>query len=289
MEKKIGELKVITKENGILTPHNYSAMLNGGNNFANYIYPNYPDSSSTSGFKITTNGSVLTIGKGLAKVGGVIVENTNIHKVDINSSSVGFGSKRKVWIAIKNVGNTAYLVVCDNEPTPIATDQNTIGNYDHGTRYFVFAIFENINLRLQQVPNETLQGATTNQATISSVQIKEKGDLISNQSYWLNVNDYDLICICHYDNINYINWYTILDMRKVPANTDTTIVVNHNFFSETQGDIMNCMGRFHIGKYGDSFKFRYTDWRAQRNGGEVNHINYAPKYIYGLKIVQKQN
>lgn len=153
MEKKIGDLKVITQENGILTPHNYSAMLNGGNGFANYIYPNYPDNSSTSGFKITTNGSVLTIGKGLAKVGGVIVENVNTQRVDINSSTIGFGTKSKIYIAIKNVGHTATLVVCDNEPYPIATDENTIGNYEHGTRYFVIGIFSNKNLRLDDITN----------------------------------------------------------------------------------------------------------------------------------------
>lgn len=153
MEKKIGDLKVITQKNGILTPHNYSAMLNGGNGFANYIYPNYPDNSSTSGFKITTNGSVLTIGKGLAKVGGVIVENVNTQKVDINSSTIGFGTKSKIYIAIKNVGHTATLVICDNEPYPIATDENTIGNYEHGTRYFVIGIFSNKNLRLDDITN----------------------------------------------------------------------------------------------------------------------------------------
>ena len=153
MEKKIGDLKVITQENGILTPHNYSAMLNGGNGFANYIYPNYPDNSSTSGFKITTNGSVLTIGKGLAKVGGVIVENVNTQRVDINSSTIGFGTKSKIYIAIKNVGHTATLVICDNEPYPIATDENTIGNYEHGTRYFVIGIFSNKNLRLDDITN----------------------------------------------------------------------------------------------------------------------------------------
>lgn len=153
MEKKIGDLKVITQENGILTPHNYSAMLNGGNGFANYIYPNYPDNSSTSGFKITTNGSVLTIGKGLAKVGGVIVENVNTQRVDINSSIIGFGTRAKIYIAIKNVGHTATLVVCDSEPYPIATDENTIGNYDHGTRYFVIGIFSNKNLRLDNITN----------------------------------------------------------------------------------------------------------------------------------------
>lgn len=153
MEKKIGDLKVITQENGILTSHNYSAMLNGGNGFANYIYPNYPDNSSTSGFKITTNGSVLTIGKGLAKVGGVIVENVNTQRVDINSSTIGFGTKSKIYIAIKNVGHTATLVICDNEPYPIATDENTIGNYEHGTRYFVIGIFSNKNLRLDDITN----------------------------------------------------------------------------------------------------------------------------------------
>lgn len=288
MEKKIGELKVITQENGILTPHNYSAMLNGGNGFANYIYPNYPDNTSSGGFRITTNGSVLTIGKGLAKVGGVIVENTNIHKVDINSSSIGLGHNSKIYIAIKNVGNTAQLVVCDVPPTPIATDKNTIGNYDHGTRYFVFAIFENINLRLQQVPNETLQGATTNQTTISSILAKEKGDLVSNRAYWLDVKDYDLVCVCHYDNINYINWYTIFDMRKIPS-TNTTINFHRTFFSEGSGNIENCMGRFHIEKIGDQFKFYYSDWRFQRSDGQLNHSSYAPQYIYGLKIVQKQN
>ena len=258
MERKIGELKVITKENGILTPHNYSAMLNGGHDFANYIYPNYPDNSSTSGFNVTTNGSVLTIGKGLAKVGGVIVENTNIHKVDINSSAIDFGSKTKIYVAIKNRGDAAQLVVCDVEPAPIATGENTIGNYDNGTRYFVIGIFKNTNLRLEKIPNETLQGATTNQTTISSIKFKESGDLIRGKTYSLNVKDYDSICICHYNSKNYINWYTILDMRQVPSTT-TTINISHIFFSEGQGDIYHCMGRFHIQKDRDLFKFRYTD------------------------------
>lgn len=287
MEKKIGELKVITQEGGILTPHNYSAMLNGGNGFANYIYPNYPDNGSTGSFKITTNGSVLTIGKGLAKVGGVIVENTQVQKVDINSSQIGFGDRNKIYIAIKNVGNTATLVVCDNEPTPIATDSNTIGNYDHGTRYFVIDIFQNTNLRLEKLPNETLRGATTNQTTISTIEIKEKGDMVAGKSYYLNVKNYDLVCICHYDNIKYINWYTILDMRQVPS-TRTTINVNHTFFSETQGDIINCMGRFHIRKSGDYFYFDYSDWRVTKNGNYLGSLSYNPSYIYGLKIVQKQ-
>ena len=191
MEKKIGELKVITQENGILTPHNYSAMLNGGHDFANYIYPNYPDNSSTSGFKLSTNGSVITIGKGMAKVGGVIIENTNIKKTDINSSSIDFGTKPTIYIAIKNVGTTASLVVCDGEPFPIATDENTIGNYDNGTRYFVLGIFRNTNMRLEKIQNNTLQGATTNQIAISSVEFKESGDLINNKTYSFNVKDYD--------------------------------------------------------------------------------------------------
>lgn len=288
MEKKIGELKVITKENGILTPHNYSAMLNGGHDFANYIYPNYPDNSSTSGFKITTNGSVLTIGKGLAKVGGVIIENTNIHKVDINSSSIDFGSKTKIYVAIKNKGDTAQLVICDIEPTPIATDENTIGNYDNGTRYFAIGIFKNTNLRLEKVPNETLQGATTNQTIISSVNFRENGDLISNKHYSFNVKDYDLVCICHYNSTSYINWYTVLDMRQIPS-TATTINVSHIFFSENQGDIFHVMGRFHVQKTGDLLKFRYTDWRAQKNWSETTYDTYTPSFIYGLKIVQKQN
>ena len=288
MEKKIGELKVITKENGILTPHNFSAMLNGGNNFANYIYPNYPDNSSNGGFKISTNGSVLTIGKGLAKVGGVIVENTNIQKVDINSSAIGFGSKSEILIAIKNVGDTAQLVICDDKPITIATDENTIGNYDHGTRYFVIAMFKNRNLRLEKLPNETLQGMTTNQTIISSVKFRESGDLVQNKYYSFNVKDYDLVCICHYSHPGYINWYTILDMRQMPS-TYTTIPASHIFFSENQGDIFHVMGRFHVQKTGDLFNFRYTDWRAQKNWSEITHDSYKPAFIYGLKIVQKQN
>ena len=287
MEKKIGDLKVITQENGILTPHNYSAMLNGGNGFDNYIYPNYPDSTNNGGFRIIINGSVLTIGKGMAKIGGVIVENVNIQKVDINSSEIGFRSKTTIYVAIKNVGNTATLVVCDTAPTPIATDQNTIGNYDHGTRYFVIGIFKNMNLRLEKLPNTTLKGATTDQTTISSVAFKENGDLISNKTYSFNVKDYDLVCICHYDYVGYINWYTILDMRKVPS-TETTINVSHIFFSRNEGDVMHCMGRFHVSKSGDLFKFRYTDWRAQRNWGATDSRSFAPSYMYGLKIVQKQ-
>lgn len=288
MERKIGELKVITKENGILTPHNYSAMLNGGHDFANYIYPNYPDNSSTSGFNVTTNGSVLTIGKGLAKVGGVIVENVNAQKVDINSSTIGFGYKNTIYIAIKNVGSTAQLVVCDSKPNPIATDENTIGNYDYGTRYFVIAMFKNANLRLEKIPNETLQGATTNQTTISSVKFRESGDLTQNKTYWLDVKDYDLVCICHYDNEHYINWYTILDMRQMPL-LETTIPVSHRFFSKNQGDIIHCMARFHIQKSGNQFGFRYTDWRVEKNGIYFSHDSYTPAFIYGLKIVQKQN
>ena len=152
----------------------------------------------------------------------------------------------------------------------------------------MFAIFENINLRLQQVPNETLQGATTNQTTISTISVKEKGDLVINQAYWLDVKDYDLVCVCHYDDIDYINWYTIFDMRKIPS-TNTTINFHRTFFSKEQGDIETCMCRFHIQKIKDQFKFVYSDWRFQRSDGQVNHSSYAPKYIYGLKIVQKQN
>lgn len=288
MEKKIGELKVITQENGILTPHNYSAMLNGGHNFANYIYPNYPDNSSTSGFKITTNGSVITIGKGMAKVGGVIVENANIQKTDINSSSIDFGARPTIYIAIKNVGTTASLVVCDGEPFPIASDENTIGNYNNGTRYFVIGIFSNKNLRLEKLPNTTLQGATTNQTTISNVAFRENGDLVPNKTYSYNVKDYDLVCICHYDDTNYINWYTILDIKQLPT-TQTTMTVSHIFFSQAQGDVWHCMGRFHVQRNGELFKFRFSDWRSQKNWSETTHNNYTPAYIYGLKIVQKQN
>lgn len=288
MEKKIGELKVITQENGILTPHNYSAMLNGGNAFANYVYPNYPDNSSTSGFKITTNGSVITIGKGMAKVGGVIVENTNIQKTDINSSSIDFGTRPTIYIAIKNVGTTASLVVCDGEPFPIASDENTIGNYNNGTRYFVLGIFNNKNLRLEKLPNTTLQGATADQTTISSVRFKESGDLIKDKTYSFNVKDYDLVCICHYDDETYVNWYTILDMRQMPSR-QTVINVSHIFFSQVNGDIFHCMGRFHIQKSGDLFKFKYSAWRAQKNWTTVTYDSYTPSFIYGLKIVQKQN
>lgn len=191
MEKTIGTLKVITQEGGILTPHNYSAMLNGGNGFANYIYPNYPDSSSTSGFKITTNGSVLTIGKGLAKVGGVIVENVNIQKIDINSSTIGFGTKTKIYIAIKNVGHTATLVVCDGEPFPIASDTNTIGNYDHGTRYFVIGIFNNKNLQLDNITNSQ-----------SNNWINISGGFYGGKTINLNDNlwNYDYLLLAYDDN-----------------------------------------------------------------------------------------
>lgn len=288
MEKKIGDLKVITQENGILTAHNYSAMLNGGHDFANYVYPNYPDNSSTSGFKMTTNGSVITIGKGMAKVGGVIVENTNIQKTDINSSSIDFGTRPTIYIAIKNVGTMASLVVCDGEPFPIASDENTIGNYKNGTRYFVIGIFSNKNLRLEKLPNTTLQGATSSQTTISSVKFKESGDLIKDKTYSFNVKDYDLVCICHYDSETYINWYTIFDMRQIP-NTQTIINVSHIFFSQNQGDIFHCMGRFHIQKNGDLFKFKYSAWRAQKNWTTTTYDSYTPSFIYGLKNVQKQN
>lgn len=191
MEKKIGELKVITQENGILTPHNYSAMLNGGNGFANYIYPNYPDNSSTSGFKITTNGSVMTIGKGLAKIGGVIVENVNPQRVDINSSIIGFGGRTKIYIAIKNVGNKATLVVCDSEPFPIASDENTIGNYDHGTRYFVIGIFSNKNLRLDNITDSQ-----------SNIWINISGGFYGGKVIELNDNlwNYDYLVLAYDDN-----------------------------------------------------------------------------------------
>lgn len=191
MEKKIGELKVITQENGILTPHNYSAMLNGGNGFANYIYPNYPDNSSTSGFKITTNGSILTIGKGLAKVGGVIVENVNSQRVDINSSMIGFGTRPTIYIAIKNVGTTASLVVCDGEPFPIASDENTIGNYDHGTRYFVIGIFSNKNLRLENITDSQ-----------SNIWINISGGFYGGKTIELNDNlwNYDYLVLAYGDN-----------------------------------------------------------------------------------------
>lgn len=191
MEKKIGELKVITQENGILTPHNYSAMLNGGNGFANYIYPNYPDNSSTSGFKITTNGSVMTIGKGLAKIGGVIVENVNPQRVDINSSIIGFGGRTKIYIAIKNVGNKATLVVCDSEPFPIASDENTIGNYDHGTRYFVIGIFSNKNLRLDNITDSQ-----------SNIWINISGGFYGGKVIELNDNlwNYDYLVLAYGDN-----------------------------------------------------------------------------------------
>lgn len=109
---------------------------------------------------------------------------------------------------------------------------------------------------------------------------------LSNGSVRFNPNDYDFIIVSHYDKISYVNYQHPIFHKQNSAN-ETTYTFGDSFFTETNGNITNTLMRLKLsGLNTSSCTASITDYRVQI-GSNINHINYKPNRLIGVKMVIK--